>query len=67
MDTQNFINQVATGDAAGAKETLNDLLSSRAFDMLDAKKIELAQSLYSGEENLDVEVQDTADTPVEEE
>jgi len=67
MDTQNFINQVATGDASGAKETLNDLLSSRAFDMLDAKKIELAQALYSGEENLDVEVQDTADTPVEEE
>ena len=67
MDTQNFINQVATGDAAGAKETLNDLLSSRAFDMLDAKKIELAQALYSDKENLDVEVQDTADTPVEEE
>lgn len=67
MDTQNFINQVATGDAFGAKETLNDLLSSRAFDMLDAKKIELAQALFSGEENLDVEVQDTADTPVEEE
>lgn len=67
MDTQNFINQVATGDASGAKETLNDLLSSRAFDMLDAKKIELAQALFSGEENLDVEVQDTADTPIEEE
>lgn len=67
MDTQNFINQVATGDASAAKEALNDLLSSRAFDMLDAKKIELAQALFSGEENLDVEVQDTADTPVEEE
>jgi len=67
MDTQNFINQVATGDASGAKETLNDILASRAFDALDIKKIELAQSLYSGEENLDVEVQDTADTPVEEE
>ena len=67
MDTQNFINQVATGNAADAKELLNDLLSSRAFDMLDAKKIELAQTLFSGEENLDVEVQDTADTPVEEE
>lgn len=67
MDTQNFINQVATGNAADAKELLNDLLSSRAFDMLDAKKIELAQALFSGEENLDVEVQDTADTPVEEE
>ena len=67
MDTQNFINQVATGDASAAKEALNDLLSSRAFDMLDTKKIELAQALFSGEENLDVEVQDTADTPVEEE
>jgi hypothetical protein len=67
MDTQNFINQVATGNAVGAKELLNDLLASRAFEALDTKKIELAQSLYSGEENLDVEVQDTADTPVEEE
>jgi len=67
MDTQNFINQVATGDAVGAKELLNDLLASRAFEALDTKKIELAQSLYNGEENLDVEVQDTADTPVEEE
>ena len=67
MDTQNFINQVATGNAVGAKELLNDLLASRAFEALDIKKIELAQALYSGEENLDVEVQDTADTPVEEE
>lgn len=67
MDTQNFINQVATGNAADAKELLNDLLASRAFEALDAKKIELAQSLYGNEENLDVEVQDTADTPVEEE
>ena len=67
MDTQKFINQVATGDAVGAKELLNDLLASRAFEALDTKKIELAQALYSGEENLDVEVQDTADTPVEEE
>jgi hypothetical protein len=67
MDTQNFINQVATGNAVGAKELLNDLLASRAFEALDTKKIELAQSLYGGEENLDVEVQDTADTPVEEE
>ncbi len=67
MDTQNFIHQVATGNAVGAKELLNDLLASRAFEALDTKKIELAQALYSGEENLDVEVQDTADTPVEEE
>jgi hypothetical protein len=65
MDAQKFIQSVATGNAVEAKEILNDILSSRAFEALDAKKVEIAQSLYNdGEE---VEVQDTADTPVEEE
>ncbi len=70
MDVSNFINSVATGNAIGAKESLNDLLSTRAFEALDAKKIELAQSIFTGkqvEDELDVEVQDTADTPVEQE
>jgi len=65
MDAKTFIDKVASGNASEAKDLINDLLSSRAFEELDAKKIEIAQSLYNdGEE---VEVQDTADTPVEEE
>ena len=40
MDTQNFIDKVATGDAVGAQQILNDLLSARAFEALDAKKVE---------------------------
>ena len=64
MDTQTFINQVAAGDAASAKDLLNDLLAAKAFEALDAKKIEMSQSLFGGE--TDIEVQDTADTPVEE-
>jgi hypothetical protein len=65
MDTKTFIDKVASGEANEAKDILNDILSSRAFDSIDARKIEIAQSLYSdGEE---VEVQDTADTPVEQE
>ena len=68
MDTQTFIDKVATGDAVGAQEILNDLLSSRAFEALDAKKIELAQTIFNGQsEEETVEVQDTADTPVEQE
>ena len=70
MDTQTFINQVASGDAVGAKDLLNDLLAAKAFEALDAKKIELAQSVFTGkevEDELDIEVQDTADTPVEQE
>jgi hypothetical protein len=30
---------------------LNDLLSSRAFEALDVKKTEIAQSLFGGEES----------------
>jgi hypothetical protein len=65
MDTQTFIQNVAAGEASQAKELLNDLLSSRAFEALDAKKQEIAKSLYSNGE--DIEVQDTADTPIEQE
>jgi hypothetical protein len=65
MDVQKFIQSVATGNAAEAKDILNDLLSARAFESLDAKKIEIAQSLYGDRE--EVEVQDTADTPIEQE
>jgi hypothetical protein len=65
MDTKTFIDRVASGDANEAKELINDILSSRAFEALDAKKVEIAQSLYNDGE--DIEVQDTADTPVEQE
>ena len=65
MDAKTFIDKVASGSANEAKDLINDLLSSHAFESLEVKKIEIAQSLYNdGEE---VEVQDTADTPVEEE
>ena len=66
MDVSNFIDTVAAGNAAQAKEALNDLLSARAFDSLDAKKIEMAQAVFSGkEENTEPEVQDTEETATE--
>ena len=64
MDTQKFIQQVASGEASAAKDTLADLLSNRAFEALDMKKQEIATTLYSNGE--DIEVQDTADTEIEE-
>lgn len=67
MDTQTFINQVAAGDAASAKDLLNDLLAAKAFEALDAKKIEMAQTLFTGkEETTEPEVQDTEETAAEE-
>ena len=46
----NFINQIATGDAIGAKSTMSDMLSSKAFEALDARKQELAATLFTGAE-----------------
>jgi len=65
MDTQTFINQVAAGDAIGAKDLLNDLLAAKAFEALDAKKVEMAQTLYTGKQE-EPEVQDTEETETEE-
>ena len=67
MDTQTFINQVAAGNAVGAKDLLNDLLSAKAFEALDAKKIEMAQSVFTGKEEVaEPEVQETEETAAEE-
>lgn len=45
-----FINQIATGDAVGAKETMSDMLSAKAFEALDARKQELASTLFGGQQ-----------------
>jgi len=64
MDAQVFIQKVASGEAAEAKDTLSDLLSNRAFEALDMKKQEIARTIYGSEDQ--VEVQDTADSEIEE-
>ena len=51
MTAETFINQLASGQAADAKETLADLLSARAFEALDARKQELSNALFNGQEN----------------
>jgi hypothetical protein len=45
---KNFIDLLSQGENAGAKTTLEDLLSVRAFEMLDVKKREMASSLFGG-------------------
>jgi hypothetical protein len=58
METSQFIDQLSAGDSAEAKDTLNNLLSTKAFESLEAKKIELARNIFNGSEE-SVEVQDT--------
>lgn len=72
METSQFIDQLAAGKSAEATDTLNDLLSARAFQALEDRKVEIAKSVFGGvddtqtEEDFDIEVQDTADTPTDE-
>lgn len=47
MDTIDFINQVASGDSAAAKETINDIISKAAFEALDLKKKEIAGTVFN--------------------
>ena len=55
MDAKTIIDSVASGKALEAKESLNSLLSARAFEALDAKKIELAQALFSTKDQIENE------------
>lgn len=48
METYNFLNLVAAGQASEAKDKLTELLSAKAFEALDARKTELAKSIFNG-------------------
>jgi hypothetical protein len=56
MSTSIFIEQLAAGHAADAKETLSNLLSARAFEALDARKQELGATLFGGQKQDETEV-----------
>ena len=59
MSTTQFIDQLAAGNASGAKDILNDMLSARAFEALEGRKVEIAQNIFNGsqvqEEQLNLE------------
>ena len=48
MSTTQFIDELAAGNASGAKDILNDMLSARAFEALEGRKIEIAQNIFNG-------------------
>lgn len=54
-----FIDQVAQGDNITAKETLDNLLSARAFEALEAKKQEIGSTLFNGKQEEEIPVQET--------
>ncbi len=50
MDIQDIINNIAAGDSVAAKEGIEDVLSAKSFDALQARKQEIASTLFGGQE-----------------
>jgi hypothetical protein len=46
METKDFINQIMANDNVGAKETIENILSSRAVEILDDYKKAIAQTMF---------------------
>lgn len=59
-----FIDQIAAGHSADAKESLENILSGKAFESLDMYKKEIASSIFGGIEEAkecDTEEEDDED------
>lgn len=50
MDARQFIDLVGAGQSAEARDALEELLSSTAFERLEARKQEMASTLFTGKE-----------------
>jgi hypothetical protein len=50
MDARQFLDMLAAGQSAEAKDALEELLSTRALEALEAKKQEVASTLFNGRE-----------------
>ena len=61
----NFINSITAGDNVTAKEELEELLSSKAFDALQYRKQEIASTLFGGQQ--DEEQDEYSDEEIESE
>jgi hypothetical protein len=59
MSTTQFIDELAAGNAFGAKDILNDMLSARAFEALEGRKVEIAQNIFNGSQVQEEEVEIT--------
>lgn len=67
MDISQFIDNVVAGNAAAAKENLNDILSAKAFEAIDGQKKQLATNLFGGNsEETETQIQDTEEEVTEE-
>ena len=62
MEIKDVINNIAAGDSAAAKESIENVLSAKAFDALQGRKQEIASTLFGGKDQSDEETSDSEET-----
>jgi hypothetical protein len=62
MDIQDIINNIAAGKNLDAKEGLENVLSTKAFDALQDRKQEIASALYAGQDETSEDDADAEET-----
>jgi hypothetical protein len=50
MQIQDIINNIAAGESVAAKESIENVLSAKAFGALQGRKQEIASALFGGQE-----------------
>ena len=64
MDARQFLDMLAAGQSAEARDAFAELLSTRAMEALEAKKQEVASTIFNGRED-DVEDVEEPETNTE--
>jgi hypothetical protein len=63
MNIDDIINNISSGDNVAAKESIENVLSAKAFEALQARKQDIASALFGGqtqeaEENAEQETEE---------
>jgi len=66
MQIQEIINHIAAGESVAAKESIENVLSAKAFDALQGRKQEMAATIFGGQEQSHEEVTDDEEAYAEE-
>ena len=66
MDARQFLDMLAAGQSSEAKDALGELLSTRALEALEAKKQEVASTLFNGREEAPEQEEQQLETETEE-
>lgn len=59
MDARQFLDMLAAGQSAEARDAFAELLSTRAMEALEAKKQEVASTLFNGKQEEPTETEDS--------